>query len=453
MIRAAFILALGATGCAQIIGFDDPGELRLDNLEVSTGALVPAFDPAVTSYSIALPYVGPALTVTPSADASVELTVDGAAAQMNTAQTFDVAVGDRSIAFVLRTTSGVERTYTIAIHRADLDLSFGGLQTVFAINSIYAVQRADVNADGVDDLVYTDVQGTIGTSVNDGTGLFTTSSSAWISGLNPRAIAVADVSGDGIGDLLVANGGLQIGNGNGDGTYAAMTDVGAFTDVSAVSVGRVDADALDDVVAGNGAGFVTPVFGRAAGPTKGSDWPITQIIGEPRIVRVARIEGPKLVSLDSTEHVIIVSSTTDPSLRWPYPLDSRAYPSDMLVADFDGDGHDDIAFLDQITGVVSVLTKFPNWEHTNITVSGNPRSLVIGDFDADGHPDLAMTAGSELVVLRNDGSAKFEQRRFGGMPSWPSSLAVGDFNHDGRDDVIFAEGTPTMTMAFGGSHP
>jgi FG-GAP-like repeat/Cadherin-like beta sandwich domain len=448
VIRSVLLLTL-LGGCAQLIGVEDAGELRLANLEVSTGTLVPAFDAEVTSYTVALPYVGPSLAVTASADESVVLTVDGVAATVDVPQTFDVPVGDMSIAVSLRATSGVERTYTVAVHRADLDLAFGAPQPVFGLTTMYAVQRADVNGDGVDDLLCTGTDGSVGTFVNGGTGVFTSTSTAYLPGLNPRALAVVDVSGDGIGDLIVANGSLMIATGKGDGSFETPADFGAFSDASTFSVGRVDADALDDLVVANGTGLVTPVFGHTTGPTKGADWSITQIVGEPRIVRLAKIDGPKLVALDSTDHVIIVVSTSDPTMRWPFQLDSLAYPSDMLVADFDGDARDDIAFLDQVTGTVTVLTKFPNWERTSITVDGNPRALAIGDLDNDGHVDLAMTAGNDLVVLRNDGTAHFEQRRFANMVDTPSGLAIGDFNHDGRDDVIFAQGTSLMMMAFG----
>ena len=452
MIRSVLVMtALG--GCAQLIGVEDASELHLADLELSTGALVPAFAAEVTSYTVALPYVGPALAVTASADTSVVLTIDGVAAKADVPQALDVPVGDMSITVALRTTSGIERTYTVAVHRADLDLAFGAPRTVFGLTSMYAVQCADLNSDGADDLVSIGTDGTIGTFVNDGTGVFTSTSSAYVSGLNPRTLAIADVSGDGIGDLIATNGSLMTATGRGDGSFATPTDFGAFSDTSAFSVGRVDADALDDLVVANGTGLVTPVFGHPTGPTKGPDWTITQIVGEPRIVRLAQIAGPKLVTLDSTDHVIVVTSTSDPSMRWPFQLDSLAYPSDMLVADFDGDSRDDIAFLDQITGTVTVLTKFPNWNRTSITVDGNPRALAIGDLDADGHVDLAMTAGNDLVVLRNDGSANFEQRRFANMVDTPSALAIGDFNHDGRADVIFAQGTSVMMMAFGEHRP
>jgi hypothetical protein len=450
VIRSVLVMtALGATGCAQLIGVEDAAELRLANLEVSTGTLVPAFDAEVTSYTVALPYVGPSLAVTASADASLVLTIDGAEAKVDVPQTFAVPVGDMAIAVSLRATSGVERTYTVTVHRADLDLAFGATHAVFGLTAMYAVQRADVNGDGVDDLVATGTDGSVGTLVNDGAGVFTSTSTAYLAGLNPRTLAITDVSGDGIGDLIVANGSLMIATGKGDGSFEMPVDFGAFSDASAFSVGRVDADALDDLVVANGPGFVTPVFGHPTGPERGLDWSITPITGEPRIVRLAKMDGPKLVALDSTDHTIIVTSTSDPSTRWPFQLDSLAYPSNMLVADFDGDARDDIAFLDQVTGTVTVLTKFPNWNRTAIPVSGNPRALVIGDLDADGHVDLAMTAGNDLVVLRNDGTGTFEQRRFAGMVDTPSGLAIGDFNHDGRADVIFALGTSELMMTFG----
>jgi hypothetical protein len=446
VIRAA-VVAMVLGGCAQLIGFEDPSELRLANLEVSTSVLVPAFDPEITSYTVALPYVGPDLAITASADESIALAIDGVAAKVDVPQTFDVAVGDRAITLSLRATSGVERTYTVAVHRSDLDLAFGTPQPVFGIYAMYGVQRADVNGDGIDDLLCTGTDGSVGTLVNGGTGVFTSTSTAWLPPINPRTLAIDDVTGDGIADLLVSNGALLIATGNGDGSYGTPADFGGFADASSFAIGRVDTDGFDDIVIANGPGLVTPVFGHPL--QKGADLTITQITGEPRIVRLAKMDGPKIVSLDSTDHTIIVTAATDASMRWPFQLDSLAYPSAMLVADFDGDSRDDIAFLDQVTGTVTVLTQFPNWVRTSITVSGNPRSLVLGDLDGDGHVDLAMTAGNDLVVLRNDGTATFEQRRFANMVDSPIELAIGDFNHDGRADLVFTQGTNEMMMVFG----
>lgn len=444
MIR--FVLIATLAGCVQLIGVEDSTELRLERLDVSTGTLTPAFDPDITSYTVALPYTGPQLSVTASAAASVSLSIDGASAQLDVPHMIDAPIGDITIEVALHTTSGVERTYTVTVHRADLDLAFGALQPVFGLTAVYAVQRADVDGDTVDDLVVTGTDGSVGTFVNDGAGVFTSTSTAYLPALNPRTLDVTDVSGDGIGDLIVANGSLVIANGRGDGSFHPPSEVGALSEVSAFSIGRIDADGLDDIAVGNGAGFVTPVFN---GTGKGADWSITQIVGEPRILRLARMNGPKLVALNSTEHVIIVMSITDPSLRWPYPLDSQAYPSDLLVADLDGDMHDDIAFLDAITGTVSILSEFPTWKRTQIPVAGHPRALAIADLDSDDHLDLAMTAGNDLVVLRNDGLGTFEQRRFANMVETPSGFAIGDFDHDGRNDVIFALGTQAMTMALG----
>ncbi|MFN0247079.1 MAG: FG-GAP-like repeat-containing protein [Kofleriaceae bacterium] len=446
MIRAIFVMA-ALTGCVQLIGVEDSTELRLERLDVSTGVLMPAFDPDITSYTVTLPYAGPKLAVTASAEASVSLSIDGESAQRDVPRMIDAPIGDIAIEVALRTTSGVERVYTVMVRRADLDLAFGAPQIVYGLTDVYAVQRADVNSDAVDDLVVTGTDGSVGTFVNDGAGEFTSISTAFLPGLNPRALAVTDLSGDGIGDLVVANGSLVIANGRGDGSYHPPTPVGALWEVSAFSIGRINADGIDDIAAGNGTGLVTPVFGVTT--VTGNDWSFTQIVGEPRILRLARMNGPKLVALNTTEHVIIVMSLADPSMRWPYPLESQAYPSDLLVADLDGDMQDDIVFLDAITGTVTILSEFPTWKRTQITVAGHPRALAIADLDSDGHLDLAMTAGDDLVVLRNDGIGIFEQRRFANMVDTPAGFAIGDFNHDGRNDLIFAFGTQAMTMALG----
>ena len=72
-------------------------------------------------------------------------------------------------------------------------------------------------------------------------------------------------------------------------------------------------------------------------------------------------------------------------------------------------------------------------------VGSSPLSLAFADFDGDGHPDLATAnygSGDVSVLLGNgDGTFQAAARFDAGMPN-PAVLLAGDFNHDGKMDLL-----------------
>ncbi len=88
----------------------------------------------------------------------------------------------------------------------------------------------------------------------------------------------------------------------------------------------------------------------------------------------------------------------------------------MTVADFDGDGHLDLATANNQTNEVAVLAGdgaggfgLP----ATYATGTQPLGIVAGDFDEDGHPDLAVTdyASNTVSVLLNDGHGAFGPRQ------------------------------------------
>jgi hypothetical protein len=149
------------------------------------------------------------------------------------------------------------------------------------------------------------------------------------------------------------------------------------------------------------------------------------------------------------------AATEDES--WLYPL---WVPTDVRVADIDGDGRADILTLAMVASSASqregrLLVRrqtapgvFAPAE--SYTVGIYPWQMALADVDGDGAPDLVLTdVGSPtgttdraIWLLRQSSGQRgqFEApQRLSGNPNQPYGLAVGDLNGDGRPDIVVAD--------------
>lgn len=152
-----------------------------------------------------------------------------------------------------------------------------------------------------------------------------------------------------------------------------------------------------------------------------------------------------------------------------FEIDS-ATVSDVAVADFNGDGRNDIAVAwyvtdnGDLTANVRMLSIFLNdgtGLHLGASISLyvlNSQSpalsvfrygtgtMAVGDFDGDGDPDLAVLPfyGDEFWVIENLGGGNFAARLkylFGINTSTdfctPPEALAADFDGDGRDELVY----------------
>jgi chitodextrinase len=118
------------------------------------------------------------------------------------------------------------------------------------------------------------------------------------------------------------------------------------------------------------------------------------------------------------------------------------YPYDLTVADFNKDGNLDIAVSNMISDNVSILFGDGSGQfQTAINYSAGvaPNSIKHGDFDNDTWMDLAVTNPNSnvITVLLNDGTGAFPSDNVISYPAGktPQDIAVGDFNQDGYYDI------------------
>ncbi len=322
---------------------------------------------------------------------------------------------------------------------------------------------ADVNGDGIPDLVVA-IQncpdgvcgdGQVSVMLGNGDGTFRpavlySSGAQWA-----NSVAVADLNGDGKPDIAVANyAGDSVGVllGNGDGTFQSAVTY-PTGQAAYVAIADVNGDGKPDLIAalssgvgvllGNGDGTFQPIvrYGR------GSLYAVVtaDVNRDGKIDLIAS-------GLSSEGTVVIVwlgngDGTFQPARTYNSGGSPGGFANSVAVADFDGDGIDDLVAANFPDSTVGVL--LGNGDGTFQTAvlygSGAPYawSVATADLNGDGRIDIAVADFSTPIgVLLGNGDGTFQPPlTFAVGAADAGSLAIADVNGDGRPDLIVTNGS------------
>src|SRR5262249_33790160 len=130
----------------------------------------------------------------------------------------------------------------------------------------------------------------------------------------------------------------------------------------------------------------------------------------------------------------------------------------LTVADFNSDGHLDLAVANYGDGTVSLLLGDGAGTFQaarNYAVGSGPLSIAVGDCNGDGHLDIAVVGSvyangypykGTLSVLLGHGDGTFQDAHIDVISSRLGFVAAEDFNGDGTPDLAIASEDGTVSI-------
>ncbi len=130
-------------------------------------------------------------------------------------------------------------------------------------------------------------------------------------------------------------------------------------------------------------------------------------------------------------------------------------PTAIATADFNGNGHLDLAITNENANTVSILLGNADGTfaaHTDFATGSSPRAVVAGNFNSGTFVDLVVVNGNSnsVSVLLGNGDGTFQPRMNFPTGTAPRAIAAGDFNSDGRLDLaVVNEASNTVSILLG----
>lgn len=316
---------------------------------------------------------------------------------------------------------------------------------------------ADVNGDGIPDLVVADwcetnscANGGVAVLLGNGDGTFQGAVPYSSGGLFADSIAVADLRGNGELDLVVGNCGSNATNvcagvngvgvylGKGDGTFPTLASYVPTMGVSAVAVADVNGDGKPDIIfatdcgstgsysgcvgvlLGNGDGTFPTAANQVATYDSGGYGPlalaISDVNGDNKPDVIVTNCGSGALGECGEGTVGVLLGNGDGTFATVVPYDANGvYTDGVAIADVNGDGKPDIVVANSSTsdtvnnGDVAVL--LGNGDGTFQAAVAYPSggygaaSIAVTDINGDEKPDLVVANCSSTTGLCSPGNS------------------------------------------------
>jgi len=391
------------------------GLLDIADNDYNTDQLTVYLATSPTTYASAATYNAPDNTVSPCSLTAGDLNGDGYPELVNS----NCSYAGNDITVYVNNKNGTfgDNTGTGVYYNAAMS---GGTNSGTVSLYTNAVTIADVNGDGMGDIVATNIlSGDVTILLSNGDGTVSVPTFGYANGGIPiyegytLPAIVADFNGDGFADIVVPDQEFSFAylRGYGDSKFRAAVDYYGPTTTS---------------------GYYTYTYGVATGDFNGD--------GHPDVVI------PNFCDYCTNPvGVTVFLSNPDGSLQAGINYGTGSDYFFVAVGDFNGDGKLDIVATDYYNGLVQIFNgdgtgNFAVGSTFNTDLANNePYGVSVADFNNDGHPDLAVANwnGNDIGILLNDGAGNFPTP----MPialngSVWQGVGIADLNGDGNLDLV-----------------
>ncbi len=303
----------------------------------------------------------------------------------------------------------------------------------------------------------------------------------------PAQTIFADLDGDGRPDLVEADAYsadvsiYQNISSNGILAFAPPVVLpivpASYGNILSIAVADIDGDGKLDIVANTSRSNLIYIFRNISSPgvltTNSFASPIIIPLGNAsERIAVQDLNGdgrPDIVIPDTGSNTISIlqneSTVGNISFGNPVNLFTGNYPTDVKIADLDGDGNPDLIVPNFNDGTVSVFRNLgtggnitTNSFASPVVITGVPQAhlLKIGDMDGDGKLDIVVAdwANVTITVLRNLTTGPGITTNSFAAPvsfttgGWACNVELGDLSGDGKLDVAVPDQLPSLFSIF-----
>lgn len=263
----------------------------------------------------------------------------------------------------------------------------------------------------------------------------------------------ADLNRDGITDLVSSSprGNVQVSIGKGDGSFNAPVE--SSVPGTVLGTGDFNGDQQLDVVCSRGAAqgtsfLLLPGTGTAA---LGSAVAITSPVQIDFVFALsADLNGDGLRDLVLPGFGLLVNvypGNGNFTFGTPTTLATNGVPVDGILADLNNDGRRDLVTANGEFGTLSVFLNLGSlmFSSSDLPQSQSINDVTVADFNRDGRPDLLAAAGRSnsgsgfgegfVFAFRGNGDGTFAAPAAFPVATGPMQIVAGDFNRDGTVDV------------------